>query len=385
MAKGSKSKKTKSKNNKTKNSKKTNTSKMQKKEEIKKEPVKEIKEVKKEEPIIKEEKKVIKEKTRKKKKIITRNTILLFLLTLGFLGLMFLLYKLNNSEEEIDISYISQNKITISSVNSKFKAPVYFYTLDKKNKQIEVEGLEFVNNEIKYSFNDYKKEDLDDDNILITIPCDMELEVEYDETDDVDAEWHYDYDFLPFYAFDYYTGDVYLENIINDSKYTFKTKLEKKDKKKKTSLDEMKDTEITSENKKISVGILKNIEKKDLGVAVYQGRSNESKNYKGTSEARVVMYIKAPKDYDGLMLAINKKGMSKELFEKEDKEVEAHKLISKDDNKDDFYVISVSDMFNPKVVANVEEEPNFLYIFGMVALVLATITSVAFIVKEIKK
>ena len=155
----------------------------------------------------------------------------------------------------------------------------------------------------------------------------------------------------------------------------------------------------------------------------------------------MVTYLKAPKSYDGLMLAISKKGMdydswkkdyefetkvneiekeikenensknkkkdknkdknkdnSEETIEKLKKELETllkekeivHKLIDKNDDtrkdytKDDFYVIRVADMFKDDYTITQEDNTNFLCIIGIVALVLASITSFAMFIRERK-
>ena len=109
------------------------------------------------------------------------------------------------------------------------------------------------------------------------------------------------------------------------------------------------------------------------------------------------MYIKAPKDYDGVMFAIDKKGvdydswkMENEQNKESDDEEIVHKLIDKDDekrkdyDKDDYYIIRVRDMFKDDYVATVEESTNFLYIIGMVTLVMAIITTIAMFLQERK-
>ena len=56
----------------------------------------------------------------------------------------------------------------------------------------------------------------------------------------------------------------------------------------------------------------------------------------------------------------------------------------KDYDKDDYYIIRVRDMFKDDYVATVEESTNFLYIIGMVTLVMAIITTIAMFLQERK-
>ena len=398
MAKGSKSKKTKSKTTKKNTAKKNNTSSKKKtvkkvseekviKEEIKKEPVKE------EKIEVVEVKKVVKEKPKKKKKkIITKNTIIIFLITLGFIGLLILLIISNKDGD--NVSFVSKNGIKVSSVHETFKAPVYFYTLDKKDNITNLENVKFEDSKMTYRFDEATREEIDDGNVLFTIPCDMEVDVQYTETDEIEEEWHYDYSYAPVFAFDYYTGDVYLEKDISDSKYVYGAKEEtKKDKKKKTNTIEMEYTNISYITEKHTVGIINNLVSNEIGTAIYQGRTDEGKNYTGTIKARSIMYIKVAKDYDGVMLAISKKGIDETTWKQENEKEEnkvVYRLLDKEDasrkdyTKDDFYVVRVSDMFKENYNTQVEESDIFPFLVGVVALVLAIITSIAFLVKEIR-
>ena len=456
MAKVSKSKKTKTKKKivetKKETKKKEIAKKLTKPEKIVKEkPVSKKKTVKKEEKPVTEKKtvkKVLKEEPKKEKKVEKKvekaktektvqpeikkprrrlskkrrkKIIRLFIITFVLTVLLVLLIIFNKNSYSKNTSFITKNSIILSSITDKFEAPIYSFAIDKKDKPIEVEGLEFLDTDITYKFYDIKRDVLEDDNVLITIPCEMETELEYVIEDDVENNWIYTYSYSPVIAFDYYSGDIYKEKTISDSKLVLldqgnNTK-DKKNKDKNKKEDQMVYTEQVYNDEKITVGVLNNSVKSNWGSNIYQGNKSDGKHFKVNNTSTMIIYIKAPKNYDGLALAINKNGATKETWEREyadyiklaDLQEEAkktgeksqeleelenpsiHKLLDEDDelrkeyDKDDFYVIRLADIFKDDYIVKEESSINLLNITGILVLSLSVLTCIFMIIGERNK
>ena len=410
---------------KAKNSK-TSTVKKKTVKEVKKVEDKKINKIVKEETIKQDEKKNIespvKEKIKKRKKN-NKKSIKYLIITFIFIILTVVMVLVNNKSYNNSVSFISKNNFITSPSTNKFNAPVYAFAIDEKGNPIDIPNIKFLDNKMSYDITDTKREVLDDDNILMTINYEMTTNIEYIEIGDVEEEWFRSISYEPIISFDYNTGEIYLENSISDSK------------KKDISDDDMKYTEIMVHGKEVKIGVLNNTVESKWESTRYEGNHDDGKHYVTVNKIKVVTYLKAPKSYDGLMLAISKKGMdydswkkdyeyetkikeleknikdiessknkkkdknkdhNAETNEKFKKELETllkekdiiHKLIDKDDKtrkdytKDDFYVIRVADMFKDDYTITKEDNTNFLCIIGIVALVLASITSFAMFIKE---
>ena len=405
------------------------------KKTVKKEPIigKEIVENTEEKKPIEEKKpkkeiKGKKDKTSKSKKLSkkVRNKIIrLAIITVILSVSLVLLFNENKRSYINNISFVTKNNITTKDLYSKFKAPIYSFAIDKKENPIEVEGLSFVDEDITYTFHDATREELEDGNVLISIPCDMDVELEYVVSDDVDTNWTYTYSYAPVFAFDYYSGDIYRENTISDSKLVLlggeqeKTSSKNKKKSKEKEEDKMAYTEQVYGGKKFSIGVLNNSTKSTWRSALYQGNEDDGKHFIVSNSSTTIIYIKAPKEYDGMMLAINKNGSSYETWKKEydtytkllslkdeakktgekSKELEkiekeqlmVHKLLDQEDelrkeySKDDFYIIRIADVFKDNYTIKVEENINLLYITGILVLSLAIPTCIFMMIGERNK
>lgn len=371
------------------------------------------------------EKKKVEQKQSKKMDAKAKKKILIILVTAFVLFVFLILLIIINKENySNNISFITKNGMKVSSPWNKFKAPVYSFAIDKKNNPVEIENLTFLDKNITYSFHDTKRDVLEDGNVLITIPCEMEVELEYVVGDDVDTNWIYTYSYAPVFAFDYYSGDIYREKTISDSNLVLmdgnsETKTTKKKKKKEKTEDQMVYTEQVHNDEKISIGILNNSTKSTWGNSLYRGNEEDGKHFVVNNKSDIVIYIKAPKNYDGLTLAINKNGAtydtwkneyeyyeklvslqeeekktgekSNELKKMEQNQEVIHKLLDKNDeyrnnySKDDFYVIRVADMFKEDYLIEEESDFNLLYVTGILVLTLSVLTCIFMAISERNK
>lgn len=349
-------------------------------------------------------------KVDKKKKEIQKKKIGWLISAVVLIIPLIILIIINKNNYNEMTSYITKNNMIMSSPTDVFKAPIYSFSVDKDDKPIDVENIEYMDNSITYQFTAANREVLEDGNVMISITCEMEAEIEYIEKDDIEEEWYYTFSYIPAISFDYYTGDIYLEKNIADSKTILM-----KDGKQKNNDDEMAITNLTVKNKKISVGFLNNEISNKWGSNIYDGKDVDGKRYKATNKSTIVMYYKVPKDYDGMMIAINKKGTRKELWKKDydeyvklvslqeetekgkkSKELEkiekekmvVHKLLDKKDekrkefSKDDYYVFRVIDLFKDDYIITAENNFNVMYIFGIIVLIISIITCVLMFLRK---
>ena len=353
-----------------------------------------------------------KEKTKKAKFNVKNKKIGWLIASIILIVPLVFLIIINKNNYNENTSYITKNSITISSPETTFKAPIYSFAVDKKEKPIEIDNLIFLDNYITYRFIDAKREVLDDGNVMISVNCEMDAEIDYIEKDDIEEDWFYTFSYAPAFSFDYYTGDVYLEKTIADSK----TILMGEGKTKNSQKEEMATTNLTVKNKEIKISVLNNEISNKWGSNIYDGKDADGRRYKATNKSIIVMYFKVPKDYDGMMIAINKKGSSyeswkkdfdrytklvslQEEFEKtgkksneleslEKEKTTVYKLLDnnnekrKDFTKDDYYVFRVIDLFKDDYIIKAENNVNIMYIFGIIVLIMSIITCLLMYLKK---
>ncbi len=190
-------------------------------------------------------------------------------------------------------------------------------------------------------------------------------------TSTVNQNWFRSYAFLQANVFDYYTGELYREkNVVNNGKVSYYNPNGNND-------EDMQYTDVAWNGKTYRIGL--RMESSSKWDGIIKGKSADGKDrYNDTNRVTVNAYIYAPKDYDGLMVALNKNGTSKddvlkqikynnkysELLEEEKKSgtksnelIEIEKELSKvyklldtqykdiaERNKEDFYIIRVNEI-----------------------------------------
>lgn len=269
--------------------------------------------------------------------------------------------------------FFEKYEFEIVDKDKTYELPIYFYSQDGDGNLITVDGLEFVPNKMKYEFVDWTKSTPDEDgNVTISFTYKMNTELEYRLPKTNTVEWYYNYYYNNPFAFDYYTGEMYKSTTVSNLSKTYMNGLEQVD-------EEMQYTEITWNGKKTKVG--------SISYFTFDGWKDKETiddeegyyHYKTPISASMTTELKVPEDYDGLMIAINKNGATKESFdedmelinrmeelkkqadevgEKSDELVEieenikkTHKLIDENDKDrkdmkpEDYYIIKVNDMF----------------------------------------
>ena len=223
-----------------------------------------------------------------KKKIICLISLILIVLIVVIVVLL---------KKEKPIPFVEKYNIEILEPK-EYSSPVYLFAVDLRNNYLD-DDFKFNDSNSTFNFYDLKIENHDDYDIY-TFKVDSTVPVEYKTT--YEGKYTYSYSSVEPVMFDYYTGEEYKKGIIATNKVVGIDV--------SSSNNEMQYTTIKWNGKKYEIGILaKYISEWDGNVL-----NMENETYSDTSRTLTLYTIKVPKDYDGLMMAILKKGSTKESF-----------------------------------------------------------------------
>ena len=200
----------------------------------------------------------------------------------------------------------------------------------------------------------------------------MNSEIEYRLPKTNTIQWYYNYYYNNPFAFDYYTGEIYKSTTVSNTSKTYSNGIEQTE-------EDYQWTDVVWNGKTIKVG--------EVSHFTFDGWKDKEAvaddetyyHYKTPISATTVLSIKIPKDYDGVMIALNKNGATKKDFDEDIKIIEktkalkkqaeesgekseelkqieesnkkVHKLIDQNDEKrkdmkpEDYYIIRINDMF----------------------------------------
>jgi len=281
-----------------------------------------------------------------------------------------------NQKENIIKPYVEENNIEIVSSTDEFKIPIKPYARNKEDKTpIEVDGVAFEDTIGTYKFYDYSISDVDENNyVTYSFKYDVVVPISYTVNTSKlnNTNWSRSYAFLQANVFDYYTGELYHEKNFSVTGNVYYHDINNEN-------DDMAYTNITWNGNEYKIGVRMESSAKWDGITKVNS-SEGIDTYNDTNRLTIKAYIYAPKDYDGLMIALNKNGTSKEMVlkqiefnnkynellkdaqnngKKSDELVEienelnkVYKLLdeqpmdSKKRNKNDFYVIRVNEINN---------------------------------------
>lgn len=330
--------------------------------------------------------------------------------TIFFLIFLMLLTLTGCKTKSVPFFEKQNGKIT-KNYKQTFENPVYFYTLNKSNEMVELEGVEFVQNKAKITFSNWKMSKPDKEGYVI---------LTYDTKIDVDIEiyaqkqkekWYYTYVTNSPLLYDYNTGAIYKTNSVSSDgsrSYQNGTLVEAKE--------EFKYTNIKFNDKNVKVGIYNvSSARKYDGLQTLEKKDGKN-HYKDHGSLTITTNIRIPKDYTGVVLVVNKKGSDKsfavelnqkgkELKALEDKygkdgkevkelEKQSNKiryLVDKNDEVrkkytiDDYYNIKLADVFNIKEEPETNYIPLIIIISLIATLFITTIITILIIKKYSKK
>lgn len=299
----------------------------------------------------------------KKKRIIIIVSIILLLIILS----VFLLFFFNNKERD---SYVKDHNIKVLSPNRKYSIPIMPYTKDENKNIIELEDVKFESTEATYSFYDYKVTNPDEEgNVVHKFSFHVTVPVEF--TTEISKEipyFKYTYLFVQPAIFDYYTGSLFKEKdeSLNGSVNYYEIV--------NYTEDDMAFTEFNVDEETYKVGVkIETVSKWDGIVKTIDG--NGIKHSKDTSRVTGNVYIKAPEDYDGIMIALPKKSSNldglKRMIEY-NKKYEELKEQSKETGEKSQELIDIEDnnkkvykLLDPKYQEDKECDPDEFYVFNI--------------------
>ena len=281
-----------------------------------------------------------------------------------------------NQKENIIKPYVEENNIEIASSTDEFKIPIKPYARNKEDKTpIEVDGVAFEDTIGTYKFYDYSISDVDENNyVTYSFKYDVVVPISYTVNTSKlnNTNWSRSYAFLQANVFDYYTGELYHEKNFSVTGNVYYHDINNEN-------DDMAYTNITWNGNEYKIGVRMESSSKWDGITKVNS-SEGTDTYNDTNRTTINAYIYAPKDYDGLMIALNKNGTSKDIVlkqiefnnkynellkdeqnsgEKSNELVEIEKKLNKiyklldeqhmdikERNKNDFYVIRVNEINN---------------------------------------
>ncbi len=244
-----------------------------------------------------------------KKKIIIISLIALLLV----IGLIILIICIKKDKKSTIKPYVEENNIKVVSSKDEFKIPFEPYARDKTDKlPIDIDGVNFEDTIGIYKFYGYNESDVDENNyVTYSFKYDVVVPISYtiDTSKLNNTNWSRSYAFLQANVFDYYTGELYREKNIS---ITGNLNFHNID----GVTDDMAYTNITWNDKEYKIGVRMESSSKWDGV----NKVNSSQGidtYKDINRITMTAYVYAPKDFDGLMVALNKNGTSKDIVLKQ--------------------------------------------------------------------
>ena len=199
------------------------------------------------------------------------------------------------------VPFVVKEKIKISDAKGKYSNPVYLYATTSNGEQIN-EGINFKDSKAEYKFYDLKKKTKGKYDIY-TFKQDIIIPVEYTATYK-GGRWYYSFSQVDPMLFDYYTGEVYNKGMaVADNSLTGIGI--------GSSEANMGKTTIKWNNNKYKIGVLEAYSAKWDGNKKLSG-DGDNTVYGDTSRSTALFTVKVPKDYDGVMVAILKRGTNEE-------------------------------------------------------------------------
>ena len=244
-----------------------------------------------------------------KKKIIIISLIALLLV----IGLIILIICIKKDKKSTIKPYVEENNIKVVSSKDEFKIPFEPYAKDKTDKSpIDIDGVNFEDTIGIYKFYGYSESDVDENNyVTYSFKYDVVVPISYtiDTSKLNNTNWYRSYAFLQASVFDYYTGELYREkNISVTGNLNFHNIID--------VTDDMAYTNITWNDKEYKIGVRMESSSKWDGVTKVNSTGSID-TYNDTNRLTVIGYIYAPKDYDGVMVSLNKNGTSKDIVLKQ--------------------------------------------------------------------
>lgn len=253
-----------------------------------------------------------------------KKIIMLILVIVIIILVIELFFILGNNSNKL-IPFVEENGIEILSAKNIYENPVTIFTQDENNNIIHIDNISFEDSKAKYTFYDYSVSNEDENGyVTFSFKYDQEVPIKY-TANNIQSNWFYSYSSVLPSLFDYYTGEEYREkNVSLDDGY-----INIYDDNKSNNDKEMKYTDISWDGNTYKIGVRTETNSKWEGNRIIENKENKTV-YGDTSHTTTTVYVYAPKDYDGLMISILKRGSSKEEFEIQNNEYEKYLKLQKE-------------------------------------------------------
>ena len=250
-----------------------------------------------------------KETKNKEKKLFIIIGIVLFLAVIAFL--IWLITR--------PVPFVVRENIEILDAKGEYSNPVYLYAATPTGEHIN-EGINFKDSNAEYKFYDLKKE-TDGKYDIYTFKQDITISVEYTRTYK-GGKLYYSFSQVDPMLFDYYTGEVYNKGMSVKDNSLIGIDIG-------SSEADMKSTTINWDNKKYEIGVLEEYSSKWDGNKKLSG-DGDNAVYSDTSRSTALFTVKVPKDYDGVMVAILKRGSNEKSYGKYKERYDKYQELLKD-------------------------------------------------------
>lgn len=255
----------------------------------------------------------MKKKTKNKKK---KNKILFIIIgVVLFLAVIALLIWLFTRP----VPFVVRERIKILDAKGEYSNPVYLYAKTPSGEQIN-EGINFKDSKAEYKFYDLKKK-TDGEYDIYTFKQDITIRVEYTRTYK-GGRFTYSFSQVDPMLFDYYTGEVYNKGMaVSDNSLTGIGI--------GSGEANMGVTLIKWNKNEYEIGVLEEYSSKWDGNKKLSG-TGDNAVYGDTSRSTALFTVKVPKDYDGVMVAILKRGSYEKSYRKYKERYDKYQELLKD-------------------------------------------------------
>ena len=217
------------------------------------------------------------------------------------------------------VPFVIRERIKILDAKGNYSNPVYLYAKTSAGEYIH-EGINFKDSNAEYKFYDLKKE-TDGEYDIYTFKQDITISVEYTRTYK-GGRWTYSFSQVDPMLFDYYTGEVYNKGMTAVDNSLIGIGIE-------SSKANMGMTTIKWNNNKYEIGVLEEYSSKWDGNKKLS-EDGDNAVYGDTSRATALFTVKVPKDYDGVMVAILKRGSYEKSYAKYKERFDKYQELLKD-------------------------------------------------------
>lgn len=205
-----------------------------------------------------------------------------------------------------ETAFLDNYKINLSKKDDIFEIPSYSYSKNNNSETEVIEGVEFVQQNLTYKLRDWNYTKNEDKN-YITFSCDMDGYIEFYYNTNI--PWKYSFMYYTPKVFDYYTGELYRSSELSpNNSVTITSKLS-------DDTDQIKYTDIKFDGNTYKIGMAKESDFHGYGESLIHEYVDGRWHNKKPVSVTVTYTIEVPENYDGVMIALEKSGITKEGFD----------------------------------------------------------------------